>query len=138
MELGGYASVRGIAKFGERAVPQLLQALHTAHHTDKAGVLMALAIIVEGRPGEFAPATLSSASLERIRAGARELLRPGLDRSLLPRAARLALVVRDPGLRREVERLALERDKLVPYGATDDKEIEGLQNRLRKELDDHP
>src|SRR5947207_908192 len=63
----GMLATRGIVRFGEAAVPPLIEAARTSHSSQRGGALLALQILLEGfTVGPYIPpTTLSDASREQ-------------------------------------------------------------------------
>ena len=139
---GGMLATKGIVRFGEAAVPLLIEAARTGHTSEKGGALLALQILLEGFPVEphnIPPTALSSPPREQILKLARELLRPGATEWRdLPMEAGLALATGDQALRDQVELLAREPGLVAQFtGAGDPNEITRVQNAIRARLDRH-
>jgi hypothetical protein len=137
----GMLATRGIIRFGDAAVPLLIEAARTGHRSERGGVLLALQILLEGFQVEprIPPTPLSRASREQILQLARDLLRPkpGAFRDL-PTEAGLALATGDEELRQQVESLAREPGLVAQFtGVGDPNEIARLQNAIRARLDRH-
>ena len=138
----GMLATRGIVRFGDAAVPSLIDAARTSHRSQRGGVLLALQILLEGfTVGPYIPPTpLSQTSREQILQLAHDLFHPGTT-SLpdLPMAAGLALATDDETLRQQVELLAREPGVVAQWtGLGYPNEIARLQNAIRVRLDRHP
>ena len=137
----GMLATRGIVRFGDTAVPLLIEAARTSHRSQRGGVLLALQILLEGFTiGPYIPPTpLSQASREQILQLAHDLFQPGTTSMPdLPMAAGLALATDDEALRQQVELLAREPGVVAQWtGLGDPNEIARLQNAIRARLDQH-
>jgi hypothetical protein len=137
---GGMLATQAIVRFGEAAVPPLIEAARTGHSSQRGGVLLTLGILLEGfavEPYDIPPTPLSSAAREQILQLARGLLRPATTPwPDLPMVAGLALATRDEALREQVELLAREPGAVAQFtGLGDGNEIARLQNSIRNTLD---
>ena len=138
----GMLATRGIIRFGDAAVPVLIEAARTGHRSETVGVLLALQILLEGFQVEprIPPTPLSMMSREQILQLAHELFRPrpGAFRDLAIEAG-LALATGDEELRQRAESLAREPGLVAQFtGIGDPNEIARLQNAIRARLDRHP
>ena len=139
----GMLATRGILRFGEAAVPLLIDAARSGHSSERGGTLHALAILLEGFPVEpynIPPTALSTPARRQITQLARDmLLRAGDTGSPhLPMIAGLALATGDEGLRAQVELLAREPGLVAQFtGLGDPVKIGLVQNGIRARLDRH-
>jgi hypothetical protein len=139
----GMLATRGILRFGEAAVPPLIDAARTAHSSETGGVLHALSILLEGfpvAPYNIPPTALSPVARRQITQLARDLLaQAGTSGSSdLPMIAGLALATGDDGLRGQVELLAREPGLVAQFTGLGDPVTIGLvQNGIRTRLDRH-
>lgn len=99
-------AIRGLAEFGDQAVPHLVDAARTGESTEVVtSALLALRFLAEG----VGHVPLSSASHEELVTLARERMAPGQSSfTVLGRAIDLAVVLDDPGLMEMVEAMAAE------------------------------
>jgi hypothetical protein len=134
----GMLASQGIIRFGEAAVPLLIEAVRTGHRSEKGGVLLALEILLEGfpvQPYNIPPTPLSSAAREQILRLARDLLRPGAAPDDLQMVAGLALATGDEALRQQLELLVHEPGLIAQFtGLGDPIQIGLVQNGMGYEL----
>jgi hypothetical protein len=136
---GGMIITEPIVRFGDAAVPRLIETARHGHRSHRVGSLLALQYLVEGKalaPYKIPPAALSPDNRDRILQLARELLRPkGTSPSELPIVAGLALATADPQLREQVELLAAEPGIVTQFtGLVDAEEIQRLQRAIGARL----
>ncbi len=137
---GGMLATQPILRFGETAVPLLVEAARTGHSSQRGGVLLALTILLEGytvQPYNISPAPLSPAARRQIQQLAHDLLQPSAVRlSDLPIAAGLALATGDETLREQIEVLAREPGAVAQLtGLGDGIAIARVQSSIQTKLD---
>lgn len=131
-----------IVKFGDAAVPSLLDAVRRGRRSNVGGALLALQYLLEGMhiaPYNITPAELSSRNRNDIVRLARDLLRPkGAYWPHLPIVAGLALATGDADLRRQVELLASEPGIVSQVtGLVDAQSIDLVQHGIAARLKQH-
>lgn len=124
----GFAVIRPLAAFGERAVPAVL-AVESSPDSGTSAInhaLITLRFIAEGAENGLGEPTL--ADLRRV--AARRLSNgEGLATTTLRWAIDLAWVVQDKDLRRSVEALATDPNVVMARGITDPGDVEKTQRR---------
>jgi len=139
---GGMIITEPIVRFGDAAVPSLVEAARHGHRSHRAGSLLALQYMLEGNQiaqHNIPPANLSPESRAAILQLARDLLRPkAANWSELPTVAGLALATADPQLRRQVELLAAEPGIVSEVtGLVDAQSIDLVQHGIAARLKKH-
>lgn len=124
-------AMHGLAGFGERAAPAVLDVLS---RDDSPAVLMdgliTLRLMVEGA----ATNPLSPATLNRIRGTAERLLTSKQVVTTLWRAIDLAVALSDPALTRTVESIAADRNAVLARGVSDPDLVARTQQRAADRL----
>jgi hypothetical protein len=130
----GFTVIDALAAFGELAAPAVLAVVTSPESMPDAvnHGLITLRFMVEA--AETRP--LSADTWAQIRGAAAQRLATGagLYLTTLWRAIDLAVVLKDPALRRTVESLASDRHALVARGVTDPEDIDRTQKRAADRL----
>jgi hypothetical protein len=139
---GGMIITEPILRFGDTAVPLLIDSARRGRRSQLGGSLLALQWLTEGFKNiayNIPPANLSPQNREAILQLARDLLRPkAVNPSVLPTVAALALATNDPDLTQQVELLA-ENPGIVSQvtGVVDAQTIEVTQRGIAARLKIH-
>jgi hypothetical protein len=140
---GGMIITEPIVRFGDVAVPSLIETARHGHASHFAGSMLALEMLMTGRttpPYNIPPAALSPESRNGILRLAQDLLRPkATPWPHLPIVASLALTTGDPELRRQVELLAREPGVVSQVtGLIDAHSIDLIQHGIAARVKEHP
>jgi hypothetical protein len=139
---GGMIITEPILRFGDTAVPLLIDAARRGRRSQLGGSLLALQWLTEGFTNvayNIPPANLSPQNREAILQLARDLLRPkAVSWSALPTVAALALATKDPDLTQQVELLAREPGLVSQVtGLVDAQSIDLIRNGIAARVKAH-
>jgi hypothetical protein len=140
---GGMIVTEPIVRFGDIAVPSLIEAARHGHASHFAESIFALKMLITGLttpPYNIPPANLSAESRSGILRLAQDLLRPKATWwPHLPIVASLALTTGNSELRRQVELLAKEPGVVSQVtGLIDAHSIDLIQHGIAAQLNEHP